>query len=102
MRVPRLVLFLSVSLVVSVSLAAQQTATSGPQALLLLRQSLNALAGSQTITDVSLYGTARRIAGSDDDTGTTVFTALAAGAGRTDLSLSSGQRSEVPSGIPSR
>jgi hypothetical protein len=70
-------------------------ATSFTQARTLLAQSLAALAGPAILTDVTLSGTARRIAGSDDDTGTAVFKALAPGAGRTDLSLSSGQRSEV-------
>jgi hypothetical protein len=95
MRVTRLFFLVSISFLLSISLVAQQTTTSSPRALLLLRQSLNALAGSQTMTDVTLSGTARRIAGSDDDTGTAVFKALASGAVRTDLTLSSGQRSEA-------
>ncbi len=61
----------------------------------LLQQSLNALSGGQTLTDVILSGTARRIAGSDDESGTGVLKALASGAGRTDLTLSSGQHTEV-------
>lgn len=95
MRLARFFLLVSISFLLFISLAAQQTATSSPQALLLLQQSLSALAGGQTLSDVTLSGTARRIAGSDDDSGTAVFKALASGAGRTDLSLSSGQRSEV-------
>jgi hypothetical protein len=95
MRVARLLLFVSISFLLSISLAAQQTATSSPQALQFLQQSLSALAGGQTLTDVTLSGTARRISGSDDDTGTAVFKALASGAGRIDLSLSSGQRTEI-------
>jgi hypothetical protein len=95
MRVVRFVLALSLAFFLSLSLAAQQTATSSPQALVLLQRSISALAGGQTLTDVTLSGTARRIAGSDDDTGTAVLKALASGRGRTDLSLPSGQRSEV-------
>jgi hypothetical protein len=95
MRVARLVLSVSLAFFLSLSLAAQQTATSSPQALLLLQRSAAALSGGQTLTDVTLSGTARRIAGSDDETGTGIFKALASGAGRMDLSLSSGQRSEV-------
>src|SRR5216684_7069223 len=95
MRVARLVLSVSLAFFLSLSLAAQQTATSSPQALQFLQRSLSALSGGQTLTDVTLSGTARRIAGSDDDTGTGVFKGLASGAGRTDLSLSSGQRTEV-------
>ena len=78
--------------------AAQQVsptvASSSTQATTLLARSLTALTGQAALTDVTLSGTARRIAGSDDDTGTAVFKALASGAGRTELSLSSGQRSE--------
>jgi hypothetical protein len=70
-------------------------ASSSTQATSMLAQSLAALTGKAAIRDVTLSGAARRIAGSDDDTGTAVFKALASGAGRMDLSLSSGQRSEV-------
>jgi hypothetical protein len=95
MRVARLFLCVSISFLLSISLAAQQTATSSPQAVQLLQRSLSALAGGQSITDVTLSGIARRIAGSDDETGTGVFEALTSGASRADLSLSAGQRSEV-------
>jgi hypothetical protein len=95
MRVARLVLALSIVFFLSLSLAAQQTATTNSQALLFLQRSFSALGATPTLTDVTLSGTARRIAGSDDDTGTAVFKALASGAARTDLTLSSGQRSEV-------
>lgn len=70
-------------------------ASSSTQATTLLGQSLAALTGQAALTDVTLSGTARRIAGSDDDTGTAVFKALASGAARTEVSLSSGQRTEV-------
>jgi len=95
MRVARLILSVSISSLLSISLAAQKTATSSPQALLLLQRSLSTLAGGKAISDVTLSGTARRIAGSDDESGTAVFEAMAAGAGRMDLSLSSGQHGEV-------
>jgi hypothetical protein len=75
--------------------ASSPVAASSTQATTLLAQSLASLTGQAALSDVTLSGTARRIAGSDDDTGTVVFKALASGAGRTDLSLSSGQRSEV-------
>src|SRR5882762_8646540 len=97
MRVARLVLSLSVSFPVSISLAAQQTATSSPQALLLLQQSLRALVGGQTLSDVTLSGTARRIAGSDDETGTVVLKAASSGALRLDFSYPSGPRAELRS-----
>jgi hypothetical protein len=95
MRVARLILSVSISFLLSLSLVAQQSTTSSSQALTLLQNSLAALTGGQAISDVTLSGTARRIAGSDDDTGKAVFKALASGMGRTDLSLSSGQRSEI-------
>jgi hypothetical protein len=74
---------------------AQNDDRASVQGLSLLRQSLSAMAPSGTTTDVTLSGTARRIAGSDDETGTAVLKGLASGAARTDLSLSSGRRSEV-------
>jgi hypothetical protein len=95
MRVARFVLSVSICFLLSVSLAAQQTATSSPQALLLLERSHGALTGGQALTDVTLSGTARSIAGSDDESGTAVLKALATGASRVDLTLSSGQRSEL-------
>ena len=95
MRVARLILSVSISSLLSIIVAAQQTGTSSTQALLLLQRSLSALAGGQAISDVTLSGTAHRIAGSDDDTGTAVLKALASGASRMDLTLSSGQRSEI-------
>jgi hypothetical protein len=95
MRVARFVLSLSISFSSSVSLEAQQTAASSAQSQQLLQRSLSALAGSQTLTDVTLSGTVRRITGADNDTGSASFKALASGAGRSDLSLSSGPRTEI-------
>src|SRR5260370_5998488 len=57
--------------------ASAQTPTSSTQATTLLRQSLAALTGSTALTDVTLTGSARRIAGSNDDTGTAVFKSIA-------------------------
>ena len=80
-------------------LVAQQTATStaqsGPQAVTLLSQSLAALTGGKSITDITLSGTARRIAGSNDESGTATLKALAGTGARLDLGLSSGPRSEL-------
>ena len=72
----------------------QQTSPP-PSAVALLQSSLAALAGGQSISDVTLSGSARRIAGSDDDFGTATLRALATGAARSDLNLSSGVRKEV-------
>src|SRR5438105_476968 len=99
MRFSRTCVAIQLSLALVIPLFAQQTAApatpSSPQALTLLQQSLAALTGGQSITDVTLSGTARRIAGSDDETGTASFKALAGTGSRVDLTLSSGNRSEI-------
>jgi hypothetical protein len=97
MRVARLILSVSISFLLSISLAAQQAATSSTQALLFLQRSAAALDGGQTLTDVTLSGAARRIAGSDDESGTAVLKALLIGPARVDLSFASGPRGEVVS-----
>src|ERR1700693_2355891 len=68
---------------------------SSSQAAILLAQSAAKLTGNVTLSDVTLVGTARRIAGSDDESGTSVAKALATGEARMDLSFASGSRSEV-------
>jgi hypothetical protein len=70
-------------------------AGSSPQAATLLAQSAAALNGRAALSDVTLSGTARRIAGSDDESGTVTVKALATGAMRLDFSLPSGTLSEV-------
>ena len=75
--------------------ATSSSSTSSTQATQLLQQSLAALQGNTSISDVTLSGSARRIAGSDDESGTATLKALASGAGRMDLALSGGQRIEI-------
>jgi hypothetical protein len=75
--------------------ATTQSASSSPQAVTLLQNSLTALTAGGSLTDITLSGTARLIAGSDDETGTGILKALASGASRSDLALPSGPRSEV-------
>jgi len=93
--------FLAVSLLVpATAIHAQQPTPAAPapreaQAVLILQRSLAALAGTSTINDVALNGTATRIAGSDNESGTATLKATAIGQSRIDLSLSSGQSSEV-------
>jgi hypothetical protein len=61
------------------------------------------LSGNAQIADVTLTGTAIRIAGSDVGTGTVALKALGTLESRMDLSLSSGTRSEVrnaSNGVP--
>jgi hypothetical protein len=93
MRVAFLALIFSFSALLSS--AAQYATSTSPQALQLLQQALTALSGSITTNDVTLSGTAHYIAGSDDETGTSTLKAIATGAGRIDLNLPSGPRSEV-------
>lgn len=97
MRYPRLISFaLSFIWLAAAPTFAQQVATVNVQSTVLMQHSLAALTGlSSPIRDVTLTGTARRIAGSDDETGTAVFKALAAGEARADFSFPSGQRSET-------
>src|SRR6266568_4555624 len=73
----------------------QQTSATSSSATTTLQQSLAALAPNLALTDVTLTGLVRRIAGSDDQSGSAVFKALSSGAARADLSLSSGTRSEL-------
>jgi hypothetical protein len=75
--------------------AAQNTPPTNPQALQILQHALTALSPTTATHDVTLSGSVHYIAGSDDETGTAVLKATATGASRIDLSLSSGQRSEV-------
>jgi len=78
--------------------SAQQvstTATQNPQAVALATNSIAVLSGNVQIADVTLTGTATRIAGSDVGTGTFTLKALGTLDSRMDLSLSSGTRSEI-------
>jgi len=75
---------------------AQQTAST-VQPSTLLQQSLAAQTGNTLISDVVLTGSVRRIAGSDDESGTVTLKGLSGGTNRIDLSLSSGPRSEIRS-----
>lgn len=79
--------------------SAQQspgTAAPQPQATTLLAQSAAALSGA-AVSDVTLTGTAESIVGSDDETGSVSLKAMMSGQSRMDLSLPSGNRSEVRS-----
>jgi len=103
MRISRPALLLFLCSLIPASLSAQQSAsapaaaptTSDPQAVALLQRSLAALTGGAPVSDVTLTGTAHRIAGSDDETGTATLKATAAGDSRGDFSFPSGERSEI-------
>lgn len=100
MPVPRPILLLLAVSILAIPLAAQQTAstspaTSDPQAVTLLQKSLVALTGGASVTDATLTGTARRIAGSDDETGSATLEATSLGDSRVELSFASGNRIEI-------
>jgi hypothetical protein len=100
MRIKVLALTTSFLLISNSSVRSSQAATTpsiSTQAATVLGQSVSALAGSTSITDVTLTGTAERIAGSDDETGLVSLKATVAGESRMDLTLSSGARSEIRS-----
>ena len=74
--------------------------TAPDQSALLLHKSLALLAPRGLATDVTLTGTARRIAGSDDESGSATLKAHSTGASRVELNFSSGQRTEVHNASP--
>ena len=76
---------------------AQQVPPSAPStaAASLVQQALRTLSGGFPVNDITLTGTARRIDGSEDETGAVTARALATGQSRIDLNLPSGTRSEV-------
>jgi hypothetical protein len=87
---------------ISLSLAAQQSAPAQQSNIVqqgppLLQHSLAAMTGGGALRDVVITGTVRRIAGSDDETGTATLKALPTGESRIDLSFPSGARTEVRS-----
>jgi hypothetical protein len=95
MRLAR-VLVCSVLILNSPSLVpAQQATPATPQAAALLQGSLSALNANQPLTDITLTASARRIAGSDDESGTATLKAIASGASSMNLSLSAGAHSEI-------
>src|SRR5207249_5360375 len=65
-----------------------------PQAAALLARAAAALGGTTALSDITLSGTVRRIAGSDDESGQAVLKARASGQSRLDLNLPSGKHSE--------
>lgn len=77
MRVARLVLSAVLSALLLNSSPVQQTTSSSTQATQLLQQSPVALQGNTSLSNVTPSGSARRIAGSDDETGTATVKALA-------------------------
>jgi hypothetical protein len=91
--------FLLCTLAVAVSTYAQGN-SQDPQAVILLERSLAALSKGAPVSDVTLIGTARRQAQSDDETGTAILKELVTGQARMDLSFPSGKRSETRANSP--
>lgn len=102
MRTPRPLLLLLACLAVPASVLAQAGSippasppTSDPQAVALVQRSLAALTGGADVNDVMLTGSAHRVAGSDDETGTATLEATSAGDSRVELTFASGDRVEI-------
>ncbi len=94
MRLIRLFSLVFSILLISVATAAQLP-PGDPQAQTLAGRAVRALTNGLSVNDVTLTGTARRIAGSDEETGTVVLRGMAAGHSRMDIKFPSGPRSEV-------
>ena len=71
---------------------AQQTSSD---VLTILRASLAAQAGKETVQDITLTGNVESIAGSDDETVPFTFKGTLSGSARTDIQLSSGTLTEI-------
>lgn len=97
MRFARAYVAVFLSLVVVTPAVPQQTGSPSVSASTILSQSLAAQLGNTQISDVTLIGTARRIAGSDDESGTITLKLLSTGATRLDFNFPSGPRSEFRS-----
>jgi hypothetical protein len=98
MRILRLSTLVSAFCFASLVAWPQQQApptASDPQAAALIQRALAAVAGSSHVSDATLTGTARRIAGSDDETGAAILTATSAGDSKVALAFPSGNRTEI-------
>ena len=89
-------LAVAVVLLLSPAVANAQNPASDPQAITLAQQSIKALTGGATVTDVTLTANVTSILGSDYEGGTGTLQAKATGESRSDLNLStSGTRTDV-------
>jgi hypothetical protein len=95
MRLARLLVCALLAANSPASSATGSSTSNASQASVLIQQSLAALTGGQTLTDVTLTGSAQTIAGSDNETGNAVLKAVAAGASSLALTLTAGPRTEV-------
>jgi hypothetical protein len=99
MRFARAAVAAFTCVVSAIPLFGQVPASTDTQASLLLQHAHAVLASATPVTDVALTGTVRRIAGSDDETGSVTIKALATGESSAEFSFSSGVRREVRSSI---
>jgi hypothetical protein len=74
---------------------AQNPPASDPQALAYAAQSIAAIVGNVSISDVTLTGNVAWTAGSDSETGTATLLASGTGESRMNLVLPSGTRTEI-------
>jgi len=95
MRLARLLVCALLALNSPFSSPSGPPTTTASQASAILQQSLAALTGGLTLTDVTLTGSAQAIAGSDSETGTAALKAVYAGASSLSLNLSAGARGEI-------
>jgi hypothetical protein len=98
-KAPILVCTLVLPSVLCLEAYAQQPVTAGasdPHAITLLTAAAAAIGGTVSVSDVTLSGAARRVAGSDDEVGTAVLKAVGTNTS-VILNLPSGIQSEVRS-----
>ena len=81
-------------------LAAQQAPPRDAQAVILASRALSALTGGAAVNDVILTGAATRIAGSTHETGTATLKAKGTQESRIDLTLTSGQHTQIRNQAP--
>src|SRR6266571_6414287 len=93
----RFVVALSLSLFAASLALAQNPPASDPQARTFAAQSIAAMTGGATISDVTLAGNAVRIAGSDSDkeVGTVTLMGRGTGESRVDMDFKSSMRSDI-------
>jgi len=97
MRLSWTCVYLSLSLLTLIPVTAHQASAPAATGTTLLQRSLAAQVATNSISDVTFTGTARRIAGSDDESGAVTLKVLSTGATRIDFTFPSGPRSEFKS-----
>jgi hypothetical protein len=86
---------LSALILLCASYSLAQTPRSDPQAVAYAAQSINAMIGSSTVTDVTLTGSVVWTGNGTSENGTGIFLALGTAESRFDLTLSGGTRTEI-------